>query len=197
MVAITINVRETEACSPQPFLLWDTIFVQEPITELTAQGGYGDWDVGKGDEPGNIGGLRAKAALHTATLLLLFTDARAPDDAPLDSDDPRGWWGDSIKFENDPYERDLGSHLWMLERGTLSDETTLIAQEMCEQALGVLLEQGVVAKTEVECEAHPLEGQLWIAVRHFSQDRATLYDQRFQWLWGQGVMFPAAQTLTR
>lgn len=194
---LPIRVREQEACSPQPFLLWDTVWIQEPITLLTAEGGFGDWEVGKGDEPGNVGGLRAKAALHTATLILLFTDKRAPDDAPLEREDPRGWWGDSILFEGEPYERELGSHLWMLERGTLSEQTALVAQEMCEQALSVLAEQGVVANTEVEVEADVAAGQLLIGVRHFSHSGATAYDQRFGIIWGQGMRYPAAQTLTR
>jgi len=193
----TIRIRIDEACRVQPQLLWDTVWVQEPITLLTAQGGFGDWDLSHGDEPGNVGGLRANATLHTATLLCLFTDRRAPDDAELDdSDDPRGWWGDSIKFVDDPFDaHEIGSHLWMLERGTLSEATELIAQEMCEVALHVLLEQEMVARTEVEVEAHPLEGHLLIAVRHFSHAGETAYDQKFQILWGQTVIFPEAQRL--
>lgn len=190
-----ITIRDSEACSPQPQLLWDTVWVQDPVTTITAQGGFGDWGLSKGDEPGNVGGLRANAALHTATLILLFTDKRAPDDAELDSDDPRGWWGDSIVFETDPWERDLGSHLWMLERGTLDEQTALIAQEMCEQALSVLAEQGMVAETQVEVEARQWEGQLLIAVRHFSHAGAVAYDQKFAVLWGQSVRFPDAQRL--
>lgn len=192
-----INLRETEACDPQPQLIWDHVWVQEPLTELTATGGFADYQVGTGDEPGNVGGLQAKAQLHTATLMLLFTDKRAPADAKLDNDDPRGWWGDSIKFEGDLYERDLGSHLWMLERGTLDDtEIPLRAREMCEQALSVLIEQGMVAETIVETEADPERGVLLIGVRHFSHTGNVAYDQKFEVLWGQTVRWPGAQTLT-
>lgn len=192
---VKINIRQNEPCEAQPQLLWDHVWVQEPLTHLTAQGGFADWAVSAKDEPGNIGGLQAKAALHTATLILLFTDKRAPTDAALDSDDPRGWWGDSILFEGDQFERELGSHLWMLERGTLSDETGLIAQEMCEQALSVLVEQGMVAETQVEVEVRTWEGMLLIGVRHFSMSGATLYDQKFEVLWGQTVRWPTEQQL--
>jgi len=190
-----ITFRDSEACRPQPQLLWDHVWVQAPITHLTAQGGFGDWGLSKGDEPGNVGGLRATAALHTATLICLFTDKRAPGDATLDSDDPRGWWGDSIPYAGDPFERELGSLLWMLERGTLDEQTELIALEMAEQALAVLAEQGIVAETQVEVEARPADGQLLIAVRHFSHDGAKAYDQKFEVLWGQTVRYPEAQRL--
>jgi phage gp46-like protein len=195
----SINIRSREACEPQPFLLWDSFWIQDPITHLTAQGGYADWGYSDPDEDGNKLGLRARAMLHTATLICLFTDKRAPADAVLEGDDARGWWGDgeAVKFEAEPFERELGSHLWMLERGTLTEDTALIATEMCQDALMVLIEQGIVARTEVEVEPHPLEGQLLIGVRHFSHDGSTAYDQKFSYVWRQNVKFPLQQTLIR
>lgn len=198
MAPLTIRVRAEEACRPQPQLLWDTVWVQEPPTTLTAQGGFGDWAIGEGDEPGNVGGLRAKAALHTATLLQLMTDARAADDAEIDGEDPRGWWGDSIRFPDDPPGRGIGCTLWELERGRLDDtDIPLRAQEIVEDAMSVFADQGVVARTEVEVEADVANGRLLIGVRHFSHDGAAAYDQKFAALWGQHVIYPLAQTLTR
>lgn len=197
-MVLSIRVRAEEACRPQPQLLWDTVWVQDPVTTLTAQGGFGDWQVGAGDEVGNVGGLQSKAALHTATLIQLMTDHRAPDDLEIEGTDPRGWWGDSIKFPDEPVERGLGCNLWELERGRLDDvEIPLRAQEMVEQAMAVFVDQGVVARTEVEVEANPIEGQLLIGVRHFSRDGAAVYDQKFAALWGQHVIYPLAQTLAQ
>lgn len=194
-----INVRSEEACLPQPFLLWDTFWIQDPVTVLTAQGGFGDWGYSDPDEAGNLKGLRARAALHTATLLCLFTDRRSPDDMPIDGDDQRGWWGDgeTVRFAADPFDQEMGSLLWTLERGTLSEQTAIIAEEMCYAALRVLIDQGIVARTEVEATALPWEGQLRIIVRHFSHEGATAYDQRFGIIWRQHAQHPDAQTLTR
>lgn len=79
-----IRVRSAEACERQPQLLWDTIWIQR----LDASGGYGDWILaGADDQVESRGGLRAEAALHTATMLCLFTDARAQEDDTLPTND--------------------------------------------------------------------------------------------------------------
>lgn len=165
-----IAIRADEACEPQPFLLWDTVWVQAPVPELTAQGGYGDWALAQADETQNAGGLSARAALHTAIMLQLFTDRRLPNDLRLDdgSEDPRGWWGDSVIYENDPLDRELGSLLWTLERGTLSEETALQAKEYAEDALAVLIEQGAAERIEVSAEAWIADGQLRLGVDVYS-----------------------------
>ena len=102
-----ISLRTDEACDPQPFLLWDTVWVQDRID---AVGGYGDFALAQPDETLNKGGLQARRALHTAILIQLFTDKRLPDDQRLDdgSDDPRGWFGDSLPFDDDPHDQPLG-----------------------------------------------------------------------------------------
>ncbi len=65
---VAVRIRDTEACEPQPILIWDTIWVQR----LDASGGYGDWIMaGDRDQVESRGGLRAEAALHTATMLCL------------------------------------------------------------------------------------------------------------------------------
>lgn len=180
---VAIRVRDTEACERQPQLLWDTIWIQR----LDASGGYGDWILaGAGDQVESRGGLRAEAALHTATMLCLFTDRQAEDDdtLPTDDGDRRGWWGDSVRLDDEP-EVPLGSRLWLLERATLTDRTPALAQDFAEEALAVLAEQGAVARTEVETSADRSSGALFIIVRHFSHDGARVYDQRFGVLWEQ------------
>jgi phage gp46-like protein len=180
---VAIRVRDTEACERQPQLLWDTIWIQR----LDASGGYGDWILaGAGDQVESRGGLRAEAALHTATMLCLFTDRQAEDDdtLPTDDGDRRGWWGDSVRLDDEP-EVPLGSRLWLLERATLTDRTPALALDYAEEALAVLADQGAVARTEVETSADRSTGALFIVVRHFSHDGARVYDQRFGVLWEQ------------
>lgn len=179
-----VRMRDTEGCERQPHLLWDTIWVQR----LDATGGYGDWLLsGSGDQVESLGGLRSEQALHTATLLCLFTDARAPDDEALPGNDGfrRGWWGDSIRLEGEP-DRPLGSLIWLdVERGILNDAVGQRVRDRAEDALSVLLEQGAVARTDVETIVRPEQGLLGLVVRHFSHSGDTVYDQRFEILWQQ------------
>jgi len=180
-----VRIRDTEACEPQPLLLWDTIWVQR----LDASGGYGDWKLaGSGDQAASRGGLRAESALHTATLLALFTDRRCPEDETLPSDDPdpRGWWGDSVKLDGEP-EDETGSLLWLLERAVLNDTTARRAETYAREALGTLIDQGAVAATDVTATADPRRGTLEILVVHYDRAGARTYEQRFGVLWEQSA----------
>ena len=179
-----VRKRDTEGCERQPQLVWDSVWVQR----LDATGGYADWILaGEGDQVESLGGLRAEAALHTATLLILMTDARAPNDLDLagGDDDRRGWWGDSLKLDGEP-EQALGSLIWTeVERGIASDETAVSVRDYALEALAVLAEQGAVAETQVETELRQDQGFLGLIVRHFDHSGARIYDQRFAVLWGE------------
>lgn len=179
-----VRARDDEACARQPTLAWDTIWVQR----LDASGGWGDWVLaGPGDQIESRGGLRAEAALHTATLIQLFTDARAPDgaDIPTEDGDRRGWWGDTIRLDGEP-DYPLGSLIWLeVTRARLDDDTARRVEGHAAAALAVLKDQGAVARTDVAAEAHPERGLLTLAVRHFDVDGAIVYDQRFGVLWAQ------------
>ncbi len=187
-----IRIRDTEACDEQPHLLWDTIWVQR----LDASGGHGDWILsGDGDQSASRGGLRSEAALHTATLLILFTDARAPDDValPTDDGDRRGWWGDGLRLEGEP-DMPLGSLIWLeVERGVLTEPTRARVQLAAEEALAVLADQGAVARTEIETGIDDRRSMLWLLVSHFAHDGARVYEQRFGVLWRQTLQ-PARMT---
>lgn len=179
-----ILIRDAEACEPQPHLLWDTIWVQR----LDASGGYGDWLLaGPADQPESRGGLRAEQALHTATLIQLFTDARAPADEtlPAADHDRRGWWGDSVRFDGEP-DAPLGSLIWLrVERAVLNQATANAVKADAEEALVVLSAQGAVARTEVVTEIRQAQGLLGLLVRHYAYDGQRVYEQRFDILWDQ------------
>ena len=179
-----IITRDSEACGVEPRLAWDTIWVQR----LDASGGFGDWVLaGVGDQPDSRGGLRAEAALHTATLLILFTDARAPLDEtlPTPDGDRRGWWGDSIRLDDEP-DAPLGSLIWLeVERAVLNEATATRVLARAADALAVLTEQGAVARTEIATEVDRGAGLLALHVAHFGHDGASIYAQRFAVLWNQ------------
>lgn len=182
-----IRIRDAEGCETQPLLQWDSVWVQQPLQSLTAEGGYCDWALAGPEESDNSGGLRAKAALETAVLIQLFTDRHAEEDQTLpdESGDRRGWWGDSVDLQEDLGERDIGSYLWLLERSTLSDETARQAEIYALEALEPLIEQGVVARSEVVATAQPADGFLGLEVRLFSDDDQLSFDRKFDLIWDQ------------
>jgi phage gp46-like protein len=181
-----VRIRDAEACAAQPLLLWDTIWVER----LDASGGYGDWLLaGQTDQAASRGGLRSEAALHTATLIQLFTDARAPEGAalPAGDGDRRGWWGDSIRIDGEPAVP-LGSLIWIeVERAALTEDTARRVEAHAAAALAVLADQGAVARTEVTTEVRREQGFLGLVVRHYDADGARVYDQRFGVLWRQSA----------
>jgi phage gp46-like protein len=153
------------------------------VQRTDAAGGHGDWILaGEGDQSASRGGLRAEASLHTATLLALFTDARRPDDVPaidLDDDDPRGWWGNSIRLDGEP-EAELGSLLWTLEWTTLDDRTRLAAEDYARRALAVLIDTGVATDVVVTAEIDQGAGMLGLDVAIYAGRGSTpAYRHRF------------------
>lgn len=181
-----VRIRAAEGCERVPNLLWDTIWVER----IDASGGYGDWvlaDIARGDQPESAGGLRAEAALHTATMIQLFTDARAPDGEtiPDESGNRRGWWGDSIKLEGEP-DGETGSLIWLeVTRAVLSDTTARAVRDHAADALATLADQGAVARTEVETEAHRDRGLLTLLVRHYDAAGGEIYARRFAVVWDE------------
>ncbi len=180
---MAIRFRDSEGCEPESLLMWDTVWIQR----LDAAGGFGDWTMaGPGDQVESRGGLRAEAALHTATLLQLFSDRRADpaDILPNDSGDRRGWWGDSVRLEGEP-EQPLGSRLWLLERGRLNEATRQAAEDYAREALEVLRTQGAVGGTDVAAAIDWTRNAVIIDVAHYGVDGSRIYLQRFGVVWQQ------------
>lgn len=184
-----IRVRDAEACSPDESFLWDSVWINRP----DASGGYADWIMaGPDDPPSQRGGLRSRMGLHTAILISLFTDRRLPEGItpPNDDRDPRGWWGDSIQIDDEPGV-EIGSLLWTLERGTLDADVVALAMDYTEEALQPILDQGAVARFEIETEADQVRGFLIIRVRAFDSAENAIYDERFNFLWRAELATPA------
>jgi phage gp46-like protein len=181
-----LRVRIAEGLADQPMLLWDSIW--QP------QSGSADWAIADGDEPQNRGGLRAKAALHTAVVLSLFTDKRIADDHPLRylvaGDDPRGWWGDGADVRADLHETELGSLLWVFERSVLTEEIRRWAEAIALEALTPLIAQGLAVRIEAQASAEFAMNRLDLAVQIYGRDGARLYDQRFADVWAQSITSP-------
>ncbi len=85
--------------------------------------------------------------LSRAVVISLFTWRRADDSDDYDHElGKQGWWGDSLN------EDEIGSKLWQLLRSKISSETLLRAQEMADDALQWLVEDGICTDVSVSVE---------------------------------------------
>ncbi len=103
--------------------------------------------------------LESDNGLETAVIISLFSDRRAKKDDILpdsNSTDRRGWWGDLVSpaVEGDQ----IGSRLWLLNREKTLESVLIRAKEYIEEGLLWMLEDGVVAKIEVETERQGMPG---------------------------------------
>jgi phage gp46-like protein len=180
---VDVLVRSNEACDPDSSLLWDSVW--------DAAAGQADWALADPDETLNRGGLRAKALLETAVTIALFTDKRIDQTHPLfwlADGDPRGYWGDGIDVRADLFETDLGSHLWLLERAPLTINglsAAMWAKQFASEALAPLLQQGVVARIDVDADTDELKSRLNLYVNLYGRDGNRIYDRKFDLVWNQ------------
>ena len=162
-----------DPCAEPPLLPWDTAW----------DDACGDWKMDGID-------LRDDAQLHTAIVLCLFTDRRARDDdqLPGDDDDRRGWFGDFVDVRTDLFEQELGSFLWLHERGVLNETTRLAIEGTARESLQVLVDQGIAASITVSAavSSYP-NGNLTLTVQVFSEEGTLRYDQKFSRIWDQTI----------
>lgn len=182
----TLRVRINEGGDRQPILLWDSIW--QPWR------GQADWAIADPDETQNRGGLRSKAALHTAVILSLFTDKRIPDDHPLRylvrDGDPRGWFGDGEDIRPELGETDMGSLLWVFEGAILTEEIRQWVEAVALDALAPLIFQGAAVKIEAQATSHPAFDRCDLAIQIYGRDGSKLYDYRFDDIWKQTATAP-------
>lgn len=125
-------------------------------------------------------GLASAEPLVRAVLISLLTWRRANPDDDLPAEARQGWWGDSYPVE--PNDR-IGSRLWLLSRSKLTNETARRAREYAQEALQWLVDDGVVARVDVEAERQGLY-RLALACRVFKTDGRVAADVRFTNAWG-------------
>ena len=173
-------LRQSDWRLPELELAWDTV--------LDA-GGQGDWILQPSTAAQNRGGLANLAALRTAVILALFTDARVPARHPLahfaDPRDRRGWWGNGVDVRADLGEAELGSLLWLLERAPLTEATLQWAQALAQEALAPLITQGLAAKIDIRAERNAQSNRLDLLIQIYAQNGTTLFNQKFELVWRQ------------
>ncbi len=130
----------------------------------------GDWQI-------TGGALQSGDDLVTAVLISLFTDGRAhADDVLTDgTNDRRGWWGDLD--EDVP----IGSRLWLLERAKATTETLNAARNFIAEALQWLIDDGVAASVDVDCQWN---ARSFLAARvTISKSDGSTVALNFEWAW--------------
>ncbi|MCG6204204.1 phage GP46 family protein [Rhodopseudomonas sp. HC1] len=182
----SLRVRIDEGSDEQPILLWDSVW--QPWS------GFADWAMAGPDEPQNRGGLRSKAALHTAIIISLFTDRRIEKDHPLaylvEDGDPRGWWGDGEDIHAELGEGEMGSLLWVLARAPLTEEIRRWVEALAIEALATLIRQGVAVRIEAQAVAYFAANRVELAIQIYGRDGSKVYDFKFDDLWRQSLTSP-------
>lgn len=186
----SLRVRINEGAQAQPILLWDSVWAPWK--------GQADWSIAAPDEVQNRGGLQAKAALHTAVIISLFTDKRIPNDHPLrylvEDGDPRGWFGDGEDIRPELGETEMGSLLWVFERSTLTEEIRRWVEAIALDALAPLIFQGVASKIDAQATAEFAFNRCDLSIQIYGRDGSKSYDFRFDDVWQQTVTSPKAAT---
>lgn len=158
------------AAAPQlsPDLVWDGIM--------------GDLAPAGPDEPSNRGGLRSIAALETAVLICLMTDARADDGELRDGDVNRGWAGDS--FDLGENEAPIGSRLWLLARRSVSEPgLPALAEGYAIDACRTLVAQGAAARVTAVAGVSTSGNGLDLTVTLTDRYGSVLAAPRYALLW--------------
>ncbi|CNE42082.1 phage GP46 family protein [Yersinia kristensenii] len=135
------------------------------------------WEVDKllGDWQTGGGGLLDGNDLETAILISLFTDRLARPDDAIDSDDRRGWWGDTGS------EYPIGSRLWLLRREKLTTKVALKAEDYAAEALAWLINDGVVTAISANAQIiYPNRLNLLISYQQPAKTQASV---KFSWVW--------------
>lgn len=139
-----------------------------------------DWNGRVGDfAPDLVRGLRSQSPLETAILIALFTDAPA-DEAELRYEhrgDFRGFPGDGIEG------RSIGSKLWLYRRSQLTDQVALTVKAEIIRALQIIIDEGAVARIDVQVEAVKAENRCDVQIEVFGRDGGRTYSNRFDLLW--------------
>ena len=87
------------------------------------------------------GDLKADNTIENAVLISLFSDHYLnPDELPQGETDPRGWWADNI---SDPSDDEIGSLIWLSDRGKTDTETINRIEDSAKDSLQWLIDDGI------------------------------------------------------
>ena len=94
--------------------------------------------------------LKADDGLETPLTISIFTDARVTDEQlPYGSTSKRGWWGDM--FPDQPGDK-IGSRIWTLNPGKITNETKNKATDYCRESTKWMIDDGIASVINISSE---------------------------------------------
>jgi phage gp46-like protein len=123
------------------------------------------------------GDIEADDGLETAVVLSLFCDRRVPDGEakPEHARNRHGWWADETLPDNDQ----IGSLLWLLQRGKITDEMIKRAKEYAEDALSWMITDGVAESVTCTITREDLNGLVFDI--EISQPENVVHKYKLPW----------------
>lgn len=172
----------SNCCNPQDLLAgWDWIPTTPPKgSPCDTSAGFEEQDWVADWQFNERGAFMGANSLHSAVIMQLFTDRRLPNDQDGRVNDPferGGWWGDYFA----PFQ--MGSHLWVLYREKLTENTLPLVRRYVREALQPLIDQGAAVRLEIYVEKDSQRGHLVIIPTLYAQDGAKIYEQQFSRVW--------------
>lgn len=132
-------------------------------------------DFGSLDLVASSSDLKTDDSLRTAVLISIFTDSRASiDELPNGETDQRGFWGDSL----DESEGFLGSKLWLLDRGKITNNELERAKVFVEDSLKWLITDKIARKISVSVSRKNNDRYINVDIERYSGS-----DSKFSFLW--------------
>lgn len=132
-----------------------------------------------------LGDIESDDGLETAIMVSLFTDQRVKEDElPTGENDRRGWWGD-IAIENE--QDQIGSKLWLLDRGKADESSRALAKQYAEESLQWLLDDGVADEINVTAVLVP-RSRIDLSIEVIPPRNRDKYFYRYQLLWENQYM---------
>lgn len=119
-------------------------------------------------------------SLAQVVLISLFSWRKSNEDDGVVAPNRQGWWGDTFAQVTDDR---IGSRLWLLQREKVLPSTMRKAEAYTKEALQWLIDDAVIAKTDVSCERYGTDG-IALNVVCYKPDDTQALNARFQNVWG-------------
>lgn len=158
--------------------LWDSVILQNSPLSI-------DWALAGPDEGINAGGLQSKHMLETAIIIQLWTDKWSKANEIGDRHDPKGWCLEGIDTQG---FGEIGNELHSLFRGRLNAQTAMKAKAYIQQGLKMIVDQGAVARFDVDSQTDIPTGSLIVNIQGYSESGDRVYEQRWSFVWDQIAM---------
>jgi phage gp46-like protein len=133
------------------------------------------------------GDFKFDEGLETSSLISSFTDGLVQaEDLPEKERDRRGWWADLV---SEPIEDQIGSRLWLVFRGKVSQNIVNRISDLTREAFQWMIDDGVAQGVNVTAEINAVDPErVDIRVEIFQPDEDNFFF-KFVWTGQEQVAF--------